>query len=81
LINPINYIRRNPVKHRIVQDVKDLEYSFFHKFVRQGFYGEKPDSGAVVKNINNLNLEFLIIKKLLQRFCRKFALFGKNICF
>lgn len=34
----LDYIHYNPVKHGHVQNVKDWEYSSFHKFVKKGNY-------------------------------------------
>ena len=33
-----DYIHYNPVKHGLVQNVADWEYSSFHRFVKQGLY-------------------------------------------
>lgn len=51
--NHLNYIHYNPVKHGLVHQVKDWQYSTFHRFVADGFY--EPDWGshdeAVLQNI------------------------------
>ena len=41
LNNHINYIHYNPVKHKLVQNIKDWEYSSFHKFVENNLYDKK----------------------------------------
>ena len=37
LHKPIDYIHFNPVKHGLVNQVKDWPYSSFHQFVSAGF--------------------------------------------
>ena len=34
----LDYIHYNPVKHRLVKNAKDWEFSTFHRYVKQGFY-------------------------------------------
>ncbi len=34
----IDYIHYNPVKHGLVHDIEDWQWSTYHKFVRNGFY-------------------------------------------
>lgn len=34
----LDYIHYNPVKHGLVNAVKDWKYSSFHKYVRLGYY-------------------------------------------
>ena len=34
----MDYLHYNPVKHRLVKNVKDWPYSSFHKYVKNGFY-------------------------------------------
>jgi len=58
LINQVNYIYYNPVKHGLVKKVKDWQYSSFNRLVEQGQYNEnwgfdKDD----IKDIINLELE------------------------
>jgi putative transposase len=36
----LDYLHYNPVKHGLVSRVRDWPYSSFHRYVRQGFYGE-----------------------------------------
>ncbi|MBE7713585.1 MAG: hypothetical protein E7Z87_07565 [Cyanobacteria bacterium SIG26] len=36
----IDYIHYNPVKHGLVDNVKDWEYSTFNEFVKDGYYDE-----------------------------------------
>ncbi len=57
LNNQINYIHYNPVKHGLAQNVKDWEYSSFHKFVKQGFYNKDWGSYKDIESIQNLNFE------------------------
>jgi putative transposase len=38
LKNCVDYIHWNPVKHKLVQRVKDWPWSSFHRFVKQGEY-------------------------------------------
>jgi len=49
----IDYIHYNPVKHKLVQKVKEWPYSTFHQYVRQGVYSENWGGGA----ITDINLE------------------------
>lgn len=53
----INYIHYNPVKHGYVENVKDWEYSSFHKFVKNSFYDINWGSSKDIKNIENMNFE------------------------
>ena len=39
--NHINYIHYNPVKHGYVSEIKDWEYSTYHRFVKMGFYDDE----------------------------------------
>ena len=57
LNNQINYIHYNPVKHELVNNVKDWQYSSFHKFVKQGLYKNDWGSKDDIKNIKDLNFE------------------------
>jgi putative transposase len=34
----MDYIHYNPVKHRLVENVKDWPWSTFHRYVKEGFY-------------------------------------------
>jgi len=54
------YIHYNPLKHGTAQNVKDWEYSSFHKFVEQGLYDKNWGSGEDIKNIKDLNFEFKV---------------------
>ncbi len=38
LTNHLNYIHFNPVKHGLVKNVADWQYSSFHRYVKMGFY-------------------------------------------
>ena len=57
LNNQINYIYYNPVKHGLVNNVCDWQYSSFHKFVKQGLY--ENDWGCLrdIENIKDLDFE------------------------
>lgn len=57
LNNQINYIHYNPVKHDLVNQVKDWQYSSFHKFVKQGLYENDWGSIEDIKNIKDLDFE------------------------
>jgi putative transposase len=39
----IDYIHYNPVKHGLVQRVKDWPWSTYHRYVKEGFYGGVND--------------------------------------
>lgn len=57
LYNHLDYIHYNPVKHNYVQNVKDWEYSSFHKFVKMGYYAHNWGSCEEIKNIKDLCYE------------------------
>ena len=57
LNNHINYIHYNPVKHGHVKNVKDWEYSSFHKFVENNLYNSDWGSSTDIKNIKNFDFE------------------------
>lgn len=57
LNNQINYIHYNPVKHGLVNNVKDWQYSSFHKFVKQGLYENDWGSAIDIENIKDLDFE------------------------
>ncbi len=57
LNNKIDYIHYNPVKHGLVNNVKDRQYSSFHKFVKLGLYENNWGSAEDIKNIQNLDFE------------------------
>ncbi|MCP3921369.1 MAG: transposase [Desulfobacterales bacterium] len=50
--NHIDYIHYNPVKQKLVKNVKDWEYSTFHRFVKSDIY--RGDWGGIVK-ISNID--------------------------
>jgi len=50
----LDYIHYNPVKHGCVKNVRDWEFSSFHKFVRQEWYDINWGCFEDMKNINNL---------------------------
>ena len=53
----INYIHYNPVKHGFVDNVKDWEYSSFHKFVRHNLLDKDWGSTNDIKDIIDMNFE------------------------
>lgn len=53
----IDYIHYNPVKHELVANVKDWEYSSFNKFVKKGFYPEDWGTEEDIESISDLNFE------------------------
>lgn len=57
LNNQINYIHYNPVKHGFVKNVKDWEYSSFHRFVQKKFYDINWGSTNDIKDIVNLDFQ------------------------
>ena len=57
LTNQINYIDYNPVKHGFVNNVKDCQYSSFHKFVKQCLYENNWGNAEDIENIQNLDFE------------------------
>ena len=40
LENHVNYIHYNPIKHGLVEDLRDWPYSSFHHYVQNGQIGE-----------------------------------------
>ena len=57
LNNQINYIHYNPLKHGLVNKVKDWRYSSFHKFVKQGLYDNDWVSSEDIENIKDIDFE------------------------
>ena len=57
LKNQINYIHYNPVKHGLVDNVRDWKYSSFHKFVKEGLYENNWGCFEDIKNIKDLDFE------------------------
>lgn len=53
----LNYIHYNPVKHGLVNNVKDWKYSSFRKFVKQGLYEQNWGSSNDIKNIQDFDFE------------------------
>jgi len=53
----LDYIHFNPVKHELVNNVQDWEYSSFHKFVKMNYYEQNWGSLDDVKAIKEMNLE------------------------
>ncbi len=52
--NHANYIHYNPVKHQLVQRVRDWPYSTFHRFVKKGIYPENWCEEGIVNQDFNL---------------------------
>ena len=57
LINQINYVHYNPVKHGFVNNVKDWQYSSFSKFVKYGLYENNWGSAKDIEDIKDLDFE------------------------
>jgi len=57
LYNHCDYIHYNPVKHGLVQNAKDWEYSTFDKFVKRGNYDLNWGSIEDIKNVVELDYE------------------------
>ena len=57
LNNQIDYIHYNPVKHGLVNNICDWQYSSFHKFVKQGLYENDWGNTKDIKNIKDLDFE------------------------
>lgn len=56
LYNHLNYIHYNPVKHGLVKNVKDWEYSSFQKFVNKKWYEVDWGSSKDIKGLEHLNI-------------------------
>jgi putative transposase len=48
LIQHVEYIHYNPVKHGLVEAPRDWKYSSFHRYVRQGIYDREWGAGEAV---------------------------------
>ncbi len=48
--NHMNYLHYNPVKHGVVDNVKDWPHSTFHRYVRKGLYDKTWGGDYVVAN-------------------------------
>jgi putative transposase len=44
----VDYIHHNPVHHGLVNNVRDWQYSSFHRYVQQGIYDLDWGSGEMV---------------------------------
>ncbi len=53
----LDYIHYNPVKHALVQKVKDWEFSSFNKFVKTNNYEADWGVGKDIEKIKELNYE------------------------
>ncbi|MBG0787654.1 MAG: transposase [Anaerolineaceae bacterium] len=47
----MDYIHYNPVKHGLVQNVRDWEWSSFHRYVRMGWYDGNWGSNVDVRGL------------------------------
>lgn len=57
LNNHLDYIHYNPIKHNLVKNVKDWEFSSFHKFVRMDNYDINWGSSQDIENIKDFDYE------------------------
>lgn len=57
LYKHLDYIHFNPIKHNLVESLKDYKYSTFKKFVRLGFYDENWCNFDNKYEILDLNFE------------------------
>ncbi|MDD3014502.1 MAG: hypothetical protein PHC34_12435, partial [Candidatus Gastranaerophilales bacterium] len=57
LYKHLDYIHFNSVKHNCIHNVKDWEFSSFHKFVNKGFYDINWGNMENIKHIQDLELE------------------------
>lgn len=48
----VDYIYYNPVKHKMVNCVKDWPYSTFHRYVHKGIYSEGWAGGDIMESEN-----------------------------
>ena len=53
----LNYIHYNPVKHKLVNNVKDWEYSSFHNFVENNMYDKNWGCITDIEKIKDLDFE------------------------
>ena len=53
----LNYIHYNPVKHKLVNNVKVWEYSSFHNFVENNVYDKNWGSITDIEKIKDLDFE------------------------
>lgn len=57
LYNHLDYIHYNPVKHGLVQSVKDWEFSSFKRFIERKNYDIDWGSAADIKHIETLEYD------------------------
>jgi putative transposase len=57
LIQHVEYIHYNPVKHGLVKTPKDWEYSSFHRHVREGIYEQDWGAGETISFANGVGAE------------------------
>ena len=57
LYKHLDYIHYNPVKHGLTQNVKNWEFSSFHKFVKMNNYDGNWGSHQDIEKIKNLDYE------------------------
>lgn len=55
LIQHLNYIHYNPIKHGLVQQVKEWQYSTFHRYVKNGFYDENWGNNIDISDLDELD--------------------------
>jgi putative transposase len=56
LYNHLDYIHYNPMKHKVAKNVKDWEYSSFHKFVKNEQYEKNWGTFDDIKDIAGFDL-------------------------
>lgn len=56
LYNHLNYIHYNPVKHKLVKNVKDWKYSSFAKFVKKEYYDINWGTFEDIQEIEKMDL-------------------------
>jgi putative transposase len=50
----VDYIHYNPVKHGLVENMRDWPWSSFHRYVKMGYYpDEKKD--MIVQEVNDMS--------------------------
>jgi putative transposase len=51
----IDYIHFNPVKHKLVDDVTDWPWSSYHRYKKEGFYGNMRSSD-IFESLHNVDM-------------------------
>ena len=57
LNNHLNYVHYNPIKHGHAKNVKDWEFSSFHKFIESKIYDNNWGTSSDIEKIANLEYE------------------------